>query len=894
MDMGLLKQIKLKMESDPAICLNLHYGINSSLYNIPGQYRFMETIIENGKSHYQIGSVEHTEFLEQLIVLAKNRLMRIRDIYNALAKDIEYKEFEEFIGELIQTQFLVSELEPALTIENDLDRYRIILERLMKDGIPGVIKYVRVFSLIEHILNDFKELPIGVLPLEKMKQLTTLLQDCGIDASQDHLFHADLKQPISGDFFFTSQQVKEIEKGIAILGKLSTNYSLQEEEMERFKRLFIEKYESKEIPLSEVLDPEFGIGFPARVRIGDAAFNSLIEKVDSELQNQPAKVENCQSWLRKEIELLNNSITQYEIRINEEELKDFDDKVGDLPTNFSVLGSLLPDGKILLENVGGSHANSLLGRFAYLDETMSDVCKKLADAEKENNPEVIFAEVIFVPEGRTGNIARRPVFSQYEIPFLATSGVKAARQILVDDLLVSIQDNEIILRSKALDRRIIPRLSNAHNYFSSLVPAYKFLSFIQHEHKQGFGISLANYDDKKQFLPRISFKNIIIRRAYWFLHKNDINSIITSDNSISALRNFFLKWNVKRFVALSESDNELFIDCSNDSYLGLLLEEIKSRSSVKLVEWLYDCHDNKYDKDKQVIQQFILPLFQNNASPIRPFKKSETGNDIQRSFEPGSEWVYFKIYCGATFSNKILLTVVKPVIHSLFKERIIKDAFFIRYTDPHYHIRFRLHLASEDQNHFASVIKAVYNLLHPLINDRIVWKVQLDTYEREVERYGETNILATEAIFFHDSLLYLNCLQYEEFVEDEKMRFLAAMKNMDKWLTLFKMTLEQKADYCAQMCNSFSKEYDPNAKLHLDLKYRELQHLLPSFINSDAYELEFNERDKNLQNILMRNDNWTSYIHMSMNRWFITRQRLMEYMCYLFCRKYYLKILHNK
>jgi hypothetical protein len=221
--MGLLKQIKLKMESDPAICLNLHYGINSSLYNIPGQYRFMETIIENGKSHYQIGSVEHTEFLEQLIVLAKNRLMRIRDIYNALAKDIEYKEFEEFIGELIQTQFLVSELEPALTIENDLDRYRIILERLMKDGIPGVIKYVRVFSLIEHILNDFKELPIGVLPLEKMKQLTTLLQDCGIDASQDHLFHADLKQPISGDFFFTSQQVKEIEKGIAILGKLSTN-----------------------------------------------------------------------------------------------------------------------------------------------------------------------------------------------------------------------------------------------------------------------------------------------------------------------------------------------------------------------------------------------------------------------------------------------------------------------------------------------------------------------------------------------------------------------------------------------------------------------------------------------------------------------------------------------
>ncbi len=32
---------------------------------------------------------------------------------------------------------------------------------------------------------------------------------------------------------------------------------------------------------------------------------------------------------------------------------------------------------------------------------------------------------------------------------------------------------------------------------------------------------------------------------------------------------------------------------------------------------------------------------------------------------------------------------------------------------------------------------------------------------------------------------------------------------------------------------------------------------------------------------------------MSMNRWFVSQQRLMEYMAYLFSAKYYNQILHH-
>src|SRR6185312_2777038 len=173
---------------------------------------------------------------------------------------------------------------------------------------------------------------------------------------------------------------------------------------------------------------------------------------------------------------------------------------------------------------------------------------------------------------------------------------------------------------------------------------------------------------------------------------------------------------------------------------------------IKLVEWLYD-------RDFDVpVQQFILPLSQKNAGVFKQLIKHEAAKNIPRSFVPGSEWIYFKIYCGSTVSDKILMNVVKQAIDSLLEKCIIKEAFFIRYTDPHYHIRFRLHLEDRgDTEPLAAVLKSVYDLLHPFSENGLVWKVQLDTYEREIERYGEHAIPASEAIFFHDTLLFLKC-----------------------------------------------------------------------------------------------------------------------------------------
>jgi thiopeptide-type bacteriocin biosynthesis protein len=270
----------------------------------------------------------------------------------------------------------------------------------------------------------------------------------------------------------------------------------------------------------------------------------------------------------------------------------------------------------------------------------------------------------------------------------------------------------------------------------------------------------------------------------------------------------------------------------------------------------------------------------------------KTTKDIQRTFEPGSEWVYFKIYCGSVVSDKILLNVVKPAIDCLSAEGVITEAFFIRFTDPHYHIRFRLHLASQSNNeHLAAAMKYTYALLHPFCESRLVWKVQLDTYEREIERYGPSDIETSEFIFFQDTLLLLNCLQHAEFAEDEQIRFFSAIKNIDKWLTLSRMCIDEKADYCKKMSKSFLKEYKPEIKVETDLKYRKFQNVLPGFLGSDKFDQEFRSRDEKIEDILCKGS-LADYIHMSLNRWFVNDQRVMEYMCYSFCGKFYDQLLY--
>jgi thiopeptide-type bacteriocin biosynthesis protein len=266
--------------------------------------------------------------------------------------------------------------------------------------------------------------------------------------------------------------------------------------------------------------------------------------------------------------------------------------------------------------------------------------------------------------------------------------------------------------------------------------------------------------------------------------------------------------------------------------------------------------------------------------------------NVQRTFVIGDKWLYCKIYCGFKTADTLLLEVIKPLTEQLIEEKIIVKWFFIRYSDPESHVRFRVQV--RDVKNLGVVIKKIKNLLKPYRNSNQVWDVALATYKRELERYGTNTIEDAELFFYYDSLMILKIIKNSK---DDETRFLTLFKWLEKILLLFKFEDTGLLSFLERMQEQFKEEFkvDKRVRKELSNTYRELAPAL--FNKEDTNVLKAHNPTETVQRFLMLKkeqnlevslDNVVaSFIHMSINRCFCSKQRLYEMMLYDFLyRKY--------
>nr|WP_299388513.1 thiopeptide-type bacteriocin biosynthesis protein [Allomuricauda sp.] len=291
-------------------------------------------------------------------------------------------------------------------------------------------------------------------------------------------------------------------------------------------------------------------------------------------------------------------------------------------------------------------------------------------------------------------------------------------------------------------------------------------------------------------------------------------------------------------------------------------------------------------------------------------------NVISRSLIPGDEWLYYKIYTGPKTSDAILVDFIKPMTHGLLEKSIIKSWFFIRYADPKHHLRLRFQVSKVDR--IGELINSLYPHLKRLVDQDLIWKIQMDTYHRELERYGTTTMELSEQLFFHDSRCVVDFLDIIEGDEGEELRWLFALKAMDNFLDVFKYADNEKLELLDRLKTGFGIEFGMSRPLkkQLDDKYRAQRKKMEQFMalkKQDAAdyhpifeilgkrELEMTPLahsiiDQNLHQALQvgYNDLMSSYLHMFMNRLFKSKNRLHELVCYDFLYRYYKSIIARK
>ena len=270
---------------------------------------------------------------------------------------------------------------------------------------------------------------------------------------------------------------------------------------------------------------------------------------------------------------------------------------------------------------------------------------------------------------------------------------------------------------------------------------------------------------------------------------------------------------------------------------------------------------------------------------------------IERNCYPGEQWLYIKIYGGLTTCDQLLVEVIYPAIEGLIRSKVIVDWFFIRYYDPDFHLRIRLELSSKDKMMMA--LNAMNRHLLPLCRHRRLNKVIIDTYERELERYGKKSMVITERLFCLDSHCICQLLTHLLHKGKGSERWRLAFLWVDTVLDALGFDLNQKMGLIKKMSEAYLAEFGYNEHniKPLARRYRHLRDEITQILqyhtvdseSIDVIRIHCAKIKKNLNIVDAKQLNVSSLLHMSMNRLFVSQNRLNELVLYYCLERYYRK-----
>ncbi|MDJ1498471.1 lantibiotic dehydratase [Cytophagaceae bacterium DM2B3-1] len=910
LDMDFIHVLSQHIANIPDLQHTISYFPNNTIYQIGEKMRYVIYEIQQNMRDHHLVDVDYSPYLTQLLDYARKGATHLQLISILQSQGIEKKAAADFINQMIENQLLVSELEPTITGEPYTHRLIEILQKY-KEGKPIATVLEQLLLTIQQTdEQDFHTL------VANYKALSIQIGQFGLPFDTTKLFQVDVyKSSVSNTL--TPHVTEQLQKTIQLLSRIqSVN---EPTHLIRFREAFRDRYENQSIPLLQALDIETGIGYPIR-EIGAHDFVPLLENIMLPATTTATQSIEWSPWQQFLLDSYTHALRHHQeiIYLNEKDLKPFmQEQSPALPTSLYSIGYILAqsanaidqgDFIIYHQATTGPSAANLLGRFCHMSDELTQHVRQITQEEEKLYPEAVFAEIVHLNQARVGNIAVRPHLRNYEIPIVTPTGTDSEHTILLEDLDIFLRNNRLVLYSRRLQKEVIPRLSTAHLYSANTIPAYHFLCDLQLQQLQR-GISW-DWGVVKQadYLPRVQYDKVIVSKAQWHLNKYVLDQI--KNLSGSALKKYIQQLreskNIPQHITIKQADALLPIDLRNDLCLELLQQHITQIESSLLVEENLFTQDNVWIEgpNGRFTHEFILPI--QYPVSVNSIQNTPPATTITRSFPPGSEWTYVKIYCGINTADELLLTVIKPLSEELLEGKLIDKWFFIRYTDPNFHLRIRFH---ETQAGAGQILQKLYTQLQPYLSTNLIFTIQADTYQRELERYGDSSIEESETLFYHDSLAVLallNTLAVDP--EPDEIRWQAALWGTDQWLTDFGLSLQEKQKLLFSLQTSFKNEFNLHtsfARKSLGEKYRLERNYIrtlletipdekhPLFSIAEVWE---NRRYMTRRTISQLKPNFSSqqweslvgsHIHMFLNRVFRSQPRKQEMVIYDFLYQYY-------
>ncbi|MBV9690603.1 MAG: lantibiotic dehydratase [Ktedonobacteraceae bacterium] len=767
-DMSWVLSVIQKVEQTEELIPQLHMVVNQTVYLAGGRAMLPYADVYGQRDSRSI-NVRATPVVQYVLEHARQAI-QYTDLRTELLERFPQatpEQVDALLQQLWENHFLTSNLRPPLTSAHPT---HYVLEQV--SCLPHAQPMSTQLKEVLHKAAEIDRVGMGG-PVELIRDLTRQ-QEQLVPESKDVPFQIDTALHMKSSYLNKSIGEAAAQAAETLLRLSRVSQGLPH--LQEYRSEFVERYGADaEVPLLDLLSPESGLDAPPTYVQPQRTYRLTRPQLPPDQRQRDTMLCGLLA------QTVNDRCLEVELTASLlQQLEQWSPQADNpAPPSLEIYLQVHATSREALDrgewrvvvspNCGSPGGGRTFSRFFDILESEGlEMLQRFTKREESLSPDVIFAELSYLPTtARSANVAVRPALRDYEIVINTTPSVSPEKVIHLNDLVVGVRNNRFYLRSLRFGKEVV--VCQSHMLNPMIAPNIcRFLVEISQDNRP----CLSPFDwgtaSASPFLPRIVQGRVVLCPAQWNLKASTIElTDVGSEDArwFTGLQQWRKRWRVPHYVYIVEADNRLLLDLEHPLMAAELrteLAKVGDSGTVKVQEvlpdfdhlWLQDGNNAPY------FAEIVVPLIRtdaprSSASKTMATKRSYPPRIItreERRMLPGATWTYLKLYAAFQQHDACIAGPLREVVHMLQEQGMIDRWFFIRYTDPEPHLRLRFHAANEQIGERLLVTALAW--ARQQVEKGMLDRVCVDTYDREVERYGGPRAIdALEQVFAVDSAI---------------------------------------------------------------------------------------------------------------------------------------------
>ncbi|MGW5191964.1 lantibiotic dehydratase [Kribbella sp. NPDC004138] len=356
------------------------------------------------------------------------------------------------------------------------------------------------------------------------------------------------------------------------------------------------------------------------------------------------------------------------------------------------------------------------------------------------------------------NISRVPAY----VPHVLSLGEHRSddtNAIPLDDLAVTATRDNLYLVSISQRRVVEPQSFHALAIEKQSPPIARLLGHLS----QSLGAAWHRFDwgpaaQQLPYLPRVRYRRAVLSPATWRIRVDDLSSSTNDAIWHASLEDWRARWACPATVELQDADRSLPVTLTEPAHAAIVRSQLAMLGSVVLAE---TAGTGDFGWIGGYAHDIAMPL-ETTRPATRPPAAATSGTVTRRDHgqlaaSAKARWLYLKLHTHPEQMDNLIATEIPRLLSEIDQP----DYWFARYRSPREtdHVRLRLRVQNAEQS--TRLLVATSRWAEHLRDESKIGRLVVDTYYPENGRYGGgTAMLAAEAVFVADSRLVAAQLQY--------------------------------------------------------------------------------------------------------------------------------------